>query len=76
MGSQAARVDFKRKVALHSPAEGGGVKTPVDNRYMARLYIQQARLTRFADWRAKLIQMAVRNRTVGRVKAGQLDLFV
>ena len=51
-------------------------KSLVDNRYMARLYIQQARLTKFADWRAKLILMAVCNRTAGRAKAGQLDLFV
>lgn len=46
----------------------------VDDRYMARVYLQQARATRWPQWRAQLLAWARRCRVAGRA-GQQLDLF-
>lgn len=53
------------------------MKTPkVDSRYMARVYIQQARCTKWPQWRKTLTLWAIKNRTADRVRPAQSELFV
>ncbi len=46
----------------------------VTDRYMARVYLTQARATRWPAWRAQLLAWARRCRVAGH-KGMQLDLF-
>lgn len=47
----------------------------VSDRYLARVYLTQARATPWPQWRATLLGWAKRLRTAGHRKAGQLELF-
>lgn len=52
----------------------------VDGRYMSKVYLTQARATKWPEWRSTLVKWARRNlhewlRENKAQKAGQLDLF-
>lgn len=46
-----------------------------DHRYIARVFLQQARATKHPAWAATLLGWARKRRTAGREQARQLDLF-
>jgi hypothetical protein len=50
------------------------MRVKVDDRYMARVFIQQARATKHLSWRATLLAWARKRRVSGR-QGYQFNLF-